>query len=592
MSRHIIIQNNLTEVPSNLLQAVKKVPIENNYVENLDKIIDLFIKDLSKQSISSVTIPITLTDNPLDFSGFILGHHIRLDQNEKVASVPLIYYSTVEFETILKLTPLANILLTNGVYFFNLVKFSFEQIAAELENIGKHTITINEFFLQRISIQPPANYASHHSIDNELALLRWSEFIGCSDTIPEIKENIKTNLYFKYHQALNPLLKIEEKSNFLLEGNGKVLLIDDEAEKGWKDFYQQFLRNNINNKSIEFDYLNIDFNSITNQSEIVGEAKRKVSEFSPDVVLLDLRLCDKDFSEQVNPNELTGIQVLKEIKEINKGIQVIITTASNKAWNHQIAQDHGADGYIIKQGNSDVKEDIRTLRGLTEKLIKRAKFLIPTYKKIQNTKNLIKDNQRFDSENDTVREACYTNLDLSFELLYKATESDKFKKYYNYAYLQIFHCIEDFLKIKSIFEYGDKCYVDNNIKVAEKAVQNRWDSIIQHNDAKPHSYWTYNKNNNVTNISTDFKMSSVLMFLFNMKNSNVLKWPEIRDVRNKKAAHPEREIVTEDEISILLDFLVYIFNKEKINRSKKYVGLSDEISEESIQKLKEKLGSK
>ena len=41
--------------------------------------------------------------------------------------------------------------------------------------------------------------------------------------------------------------------------------------------------------------------------------------------------------------------LLKRIKEYNKGIQVIIFSATNKIWNLQALQEAGADGFILKE---------------------------------------------------------------------------------------------------------------------------------------------------------------------------------------------------------------------------------------------------
>lgn len=49
------------------------------------------------------------------------------------------------------------------------------------------------------------------------------------------------------------------------------------------------------------------------------------------------------------PEEFSGMKILKAIKEQNKGNQVIMFTASNKAWNMKALLDAGADGYYIKE---------------------------------------------------------------------------------------------------------------------------------------------------------------------------------------------------------------------------------------------------
>lgn len=51
----------------------------------------------------------------------------------------------------------------------------------------------------------------------------------------------------------------------------------------------------------------------------------------------------------LSPNEFSGMKILKAIKAANQGIQVIMFTASNKAWNMKALLDAGADGYYIKE---------------------------------------------------------------------------------------------------------------------------------------------------------------------------------------------------------------------------------------------------
>ena len=70
-----------------------------------------------------------------------------------------------------------------------------------------------------------------------------------------------------------------------------------------------------------------------------------------DVIFLDLRLLkEEDKVNQIsNISDFTGTKVLRKIKDINKGIQVIIFTASNKVWNIEKLLEIGANGYYIKE---------------------------------------------------------------------------------------------------------------------------------------------------------------------------------------------------------------------------------------------------
>jgi len=559
---------------------------------DIDKFIhQKFIEQILLQIEFDVLIlPYSLTDNILEFVGLRLALHIRLTKElGDRQNVPIIFIGSEDPWMIGRLTPLGDILCTEGCYWCDIDKQQLNVLLSQIPH-KLSGLKDRDTFLKRVKIAPPSNYQSHHSIDNELALVRWSEYLNCDDKISEVKENLQKGLYFKYHNTLNPvnplgkgnLISFLDKNNNPLRGN--ILLIDDEANKGWKDFYQCFFKNS---PAIKFDYLNEDLKSLS-RDEIIEKSVNKIKDFAADVILLDLRLCDFDFSPEAqnNPKTLTGYKILEEIKKINKGIQTIITTASNKVWNYESVLGLGANGYIIKRGDSDVAEDIKALKESIINALQKASFLKEIYRSIQSIKNCIAENPLFDSDNN-LRNSLYINYDLAFELLERTSSN---YKYFNYAYLQLFLCNEEFLKIESVFEYGDKCYVNRKIKVAEINDNDTWKSIIKYNDNNP-SYWTYEENSDVRSINTDFKMSSVLIFLFNQDTSNFKKWPSIRDTRNKKAAHPDKGIVTKDEIIDILKFQECIFNKENLKDPSKN-GLSDDISETDIDKLKEKFGSK
>lgn len=89
MKVHLILKNEVIKIPSGIFDWEETVPLKDNYEYNLDRILDNFIKSrLYEKVITSLTLPISLTDNPFDFTGLILGHHIRLDSNKDIASVP------------------------------------------------------------------------------------------------------------------------------------------------------------------------------------------------------------------------------------------------------------------------------------------------------------------------------------------------------------------------------------------------------------------------------------------------------------------------------------------------------------------------
>lgn len=76
-----------------------------------------------------------------------------------------------------------------------------------------------------------------------------------------------------------------------------------------------------------------------------------LSMFSPDIIILDYRLND------VNLLAMDGLQVLKEIKKINKNIEVVMLSGSE---NIEIATNsikYGAFDYIVKNKSAFIRLD-------------------------------------------------------------------------------------------------------------------------------------------------------------------------------------------------------------------------------------------
>jgi CheY-like chemotaxis protein len=185
----------------------------------------------------------------------------------------------------------------------------------------------------------------------------------------KLHQNFK-ELYFKFIQASSKVFSPFNDLDFNIittkkinSPNKKVLYIDDEADKGWEEVL----------KSI---FVGAEFESVGKMENESAEtyyakAKTKALEIEIeknlpkwDLILLDLRL---DETEDVGENAFklassySGAKLLKEIKTGNKGnqgIQVIIFTASNKAWNmRELLIDLKADGFFVKESpeyNSDV----------------------------------------------------------------------------------------------------------------------------------------------------------------------------------------------------------------------------------------------
>ena len=397
---------------------------------------------LDSQSYEVIFLPFNLSKtNYLELLGLRVALHIRLTPAFGHTKIPIVFIGHETKEHIAKLSDLGMLLFTTG--FFATNKFDYNSLVKEYDWIRQNwrpkvspVLSENEYntFLHKVPIAAPANYQSHHSVDNELALLRWSEYLQCDHQINEVKKRLQTGLYFKYIKTLYPAKPISPGKPYPIKGKAKVLLIDDEAGKGWQQFYDYLfqLSPGISCQSLEIDYQSIAKN--------ITAAIQKIKAYNPDVVLLDLRLCDADFSEasQADPTQLTGYQLLQQIKKLNQGIQVIITTASNKVWSYESTLKAGANGYIIKRGVSDVAEDIKNLKGVIENDIARANYLKPVFEKITNAQHNINAAVATGKIDTDFGSELGKFLDMSFQMYASAVQKEDFA----FAYLSLFKCLE------------------------------------------------------------------------------------------------------------------------------------------------------
>ena len=311
-------------------------------------------------------IKVALSTNYLEYSGIRLAYHIRLTKalgNKTYLPIVLIAEESYQF---LGLTyELPQILFSNGIYLMKDNPDALNKYIGLYETSKVKPLNDFDYFLSRLKILPPSNYQSHHSIANEWSLLRWSEILKVKPTeaLFTVKQNVEDLLYYKYLLIKNPL-ENEQPFNFKVYQNiGKVLYIDDEWDKGWNIVINHLLQKIARN----FQYSTLEYSfKDSEQSEILTACKEAIDKLDPDIVILDLRLCDDDFYIDNATDKLSGYQVLKYIKNRNPGIQVIIFTASNKVWNLIELQSAEADAFVLKDspetynGNVAISQSINT----------------------------------------------------------------------------------------------------------------------------------------------------------------------------------------------------------------------------------------
>lgn len=212
-------------------------------------------------------------------------------------------------------------------------------------------------FLNRIQVAAPDELGGHDLANQWGASVMYR--LACGGEIergeyPEL-EVIKKDLYMKYvtvsTQDLQTLLfrgkvadNMTERS---IDAEGKrILLIDDRAQKGWED--------TLKNIFVGYDTFDVISQEITEFEDYSYENQQKILFGEYDLYLLDLRLGGSKEEYIFRTEDFSGMKVLKKIKAVNKGRQVIMFTASNKAWNFKalLNPDAGANGYYIKESPS------------------------------------------------------------------------------------------------------------------------------------------------------------------------------------------------------------------------------------------------
>lgn len=328
--------------------------------------------NMSIKDESVVYIPTTRTsDSALSYTGVELAlwvyMHMILHQNVRFHIVLL---GTETKGAFFEHCKYANLVLAPNVHYVQNSKHHIKDFLhyTELTKYASKDCLVQ--FLKSVNVEPPVAFKNAHTITNEWCIARWSKALGI--TLPN--NTIEKSLYFTYLKTVLSISEVPTVRN-TCESTNKVLVVDDEMDKGWQSFFESLLPNHVM-------CIGSDFKEAKTRDEIIQKVKTIVKKNDPDIIILDLRLHDSDHNNNDPMAKLTGIKVLEEVKRINKGIQVIGFTASNKVWNLLAWQELGIDSFIIKESPTKSGEP-----GYTEKSIKQ---LIDAIEKA-NQKAYLKD---------------------------------------------------------------------------------------------------------------------------------------------------------------------------------------------------------
>ena len=204
-------------------------------------------------------------------------------------------------------------------------------------------------FLDVIKIIPNAT-EGRHSLANQWGADVLSRIVVGNETDNELIKKARHSFYFRYVRALSlgtsdiedTIQEVETTSTPVnikkIDATGKkILLIDDEADKGWYDVLCKMLLGSI---IVPIKEQVPDYNSFSDN------AKSEIESGKYDLIFLDLRINGVAEEDTLRPNDFSGMKILNSIKKLNKGNQVIMFTASNKAWNMKALLDAGADDFV------------------------------------------------------------------------------------------------------------------------------------------------------------------------------------------------------------------------------------------------------
>jgi CheY-like chemotaxis protein len=547
-------------------KTIRQIAFPPNSSESIDQLYHNQLKRILNKSFDLIITELNYNENDfLDFSGLRVAMHVRLTPEFNNQKTPILVLGFASFDDIIRLEScnnsfLGSILGTPGLTLSQDIKLEKELPSS---NLCEKDF---QYVLRKIKIEPPPNYDNRHSVANEYAIYSWSKAIGLENE--EIEKEHLSTLYFKYQDCINQNNQNEDSKDedlkIIAEKGTKILLIDDESEKGWNHFYKELLGDDVILIVPE-----IKFNA--DSCEIKKKVIQIIKVEDPDIVLLDLRLSEDDTGKV---SGLTGVQIINELDkdyDINRGIRVIITSASNKIWNYLdagIRSNEMIDSVIIKSTEAqNNKHPIDNIIMTLNDSIKRSRFLKTKYNQL---KDLILKLKVYipDEKLSHLTDQIY----LCFSLLVQGITSIK---HLNFAYIVVYQILEGAINSGEFFEEKESDFFifcnGEKVRVRKKDISKKEQDYVLIKLCK------YNKAGDpiISSISqpklnystTKYIVDQLLIFRFSASNE-IKRWTTLNQLRNNLAVHGQfssNDNISEENIENLLEFTALIFNAKKQN---------------------------
>lgn len=527
----------------------------------------------SNNTFDLIILPYSFSEyNPIEYTGLIVAAHIRLTPEWNHSRKPILFVGPEETKQVAKLSEMGSILFSPGIC--STRTNSLPNLIGGIKELSLEEITDSEFceFLNRIQIPRPSNYATHHSIANEWAVMRWANDVinwGEQETPIIGSKSFTSMLYFKYllakagsRERISKKWKRNNGADPIIKGifGKRIAYIDDDYYKGWG----QLLTKIAENSGAELKIYS-DFKEHKDREELISDIYKFTDSVDADCYLLDLRLHDDDF-EKENQNKLTGHEIAKHIKINNVGNQIVVLTASNKIWNLKEAIFKiGASGYAMKESpeqNLKRQESLGLFQEFTRAIRQACKMSY--LKEIVNKQNCIKNS--FPS---------IAQLD-SIVFLLSTDQGENNQDLLGAALLAEVVFIEDFIKNQLEYELlstGEgsvlKVYLcskkHNNPyqqlvtgHIFFKRVQNGlYSTVIDVSEFSEFSTTAPSGMCDVTGSDISLVVA-VLMMIFKLPRTIVKKYVDLKFIRNTQIAHSNN--ACNEETKILAEHIVDFYH--------------------------------
>lgn len=126
----------------------------------------------------------------------------------------------------------------------------------------------------------------------------------------------------------------------------RILYVDDQAKDGWEFILKRIIYG-ADAKNITFDVITPNKNQAN--EDLASEIYNSVVGINADLLILDMRL-KGEVGSFMNPEDISGIQVLKQLNSMNLPCPVLVITASNKIRTYKQAMSSGAVAFWTKEG--------------------------------------------------------------------------------------------------------------------------------------------------------------------------------------------------------------------------------------------------